>query len=328
MIKSTTLQITLLCILSISILLITCSSDEPAIVLSYLSSSYTNLTKFDNVNNDVLIIYGVTLIDGINSISRNNVAVIINRNNIDNIVDISNNRSSIDEFIKNNPHATLINATGKYLIPGLIDMHAHVAGVLKNSFNDSLAVETLTTLLNSGVTTIRNPGGPTEQSIYLKEIVSSGEIFGPQILTAGQLLNSPQQTIPFVEKKVSSEKEVRMEVKRQANTGVDFIKLYVGLTPDLVSAAVDEAHLNGIKVIGHLYSTSWNDAANMGIDYLTHGVPVNSDTLSGENKSIFKANTGGPFDHFFWLELVDLNSKEINEMVESLSRNNVSVDLL
>ncbi len=75
-----------------------------------------------------------------------------------------------------------------------------------------------------------------------------------------------------------------------------------------------------------MYSTSWNDAANTGIDYLTHGVPVNSDTLSGENKSIFKANTGGPFDHFFWLELVDVNSKEINEMVESLSRNNVSVD--
>ena len=65
----------------------------------------------------------------------------------------------------------------------------------------------------------------------------------------------------------------------------------------------------------------------MGIDYLTDGVPVDPNTLSGENNSIFKTNTvAGPFDHFSWLELVDLNSQEISEMVESLSRNNVTVD--
>ncbi len=328
MFKLTTLQITILGIISNFILLLVCSN-EPIIVLSYLSSIDTNLTKFDNVNNDIMIIYNVTLIDIINSLPRNNVAIIINENNIDNIIAVnnSNNRSSIDEFIKNNPHASLINTTGKYLIPGLIDMHAHVAGVLKNSFNYSLAVETLSTLLNYGVTTIRNPGGPTEQSIDLREEVSSSEIHGPQILTAGELLNSPQELIPFVEKKVSTEEEIRTEVKRQANMGVDFIKLYVGLTPNLVSAAIDEAHLNGIRVIGHLYSTSWADAANMGIDYLTHGVPVDPNTLSDENNSIFKTNTVvGPFDHFSWLELVDLNSQEVSEMVESLSRNNVTVD--
>lgn len=328
MFKLTTLQIAILGIISNFILLLIVCSNEPIIVLSSPSSIDTNLAKFDNVNNDIMIIYNVTLIDGVNSIPRNNVAIIINENNIDNIIAINNNnRSSIDEFIKNNPHASLINATGKYLIPGLIDMHAHVAGVLKNSFNYSLAIETLGTLLNYGVTTIRNPGGPTEQSIDLREEVSSGEIHGPQILTAGELLNSPQELIPFVEKKISTEKEVRIEVKRQANMGVDFIKLYVGLTPNLVSAAVEEAHHNGIRVIGHLYSTSWTDAANMGIDYLTHGVPVDPNTLSGENNSIFKTNTvSGPFEHFSWLELVDLNSQEISEMVESLSRNNVTVD--
>jgi imidazolonepropionase-like amidohydrolase len=303
--------------------------NEPTIVLSYLSSIDANLTEFDNTNNDVMIIYNVTLIDVVNSIPRNNVAIIINENNIDNIIAINNNhdRSNIGEFIKNNSHAILVNATGKYLIPGLIDMHAHVAGVLENSFNYSLAVETLSTLLDHGVTTIRNPGGPTEKSIDLRESISSNEIHGPQILTAGELLNSPQEIIPFVEKKVSTEKEIRTEVKKQANMGVDFIKLYVGLTPNLVSSAIDEAHLNGIRVIGHLYSTSWADSANMGIDYLTHGVPVDPSILSGENNSNFKTNTvEGPFDHFSWLEMVDLNSQEVSEMVESLSRNNVTVD--
>ena len=328
MFRLTTLQITLLGIILNFILLLVCYN-EPIIVLSYLSPIDNNLTKFENDNSDIIIIYNVTLIDIVNSIPRNNVAIIINENNIDNIIAINNdnNRSSIDEFIKNNSNAILTNATGKYLIPGLIDMHAHVAGVFKNSFNYSLAVETLSTLLNYGVTTIRNPGGPTEQSIDLREEVSSSEIRGPHILTAGELFNSPLQHIPFVEKKVSTEKEIRTEVKRQAKMGVDFIKLYVGLTPNLVSAAIDEAHLNGIRVIGHLYSTSWAEAANMGIDYLTHGVPVDPNTLSGENNSIYKTNTvAGPFDHFSWLKLVNLNSQEISEMVESLSRNNVTVD--
>ena len=291
MFKITTLHITILGII-LNFILLLAFSNEPIMGLSYLSSIDTNLTKFDNVYNDIMIIYNVTLIDVVNSTPRDNVAIIINENNIDNIIAINDihhdNRSSIDEIIKNNSHAILINATGKYLIPGLIDMHAHVAGVLKNSFNYSLAVETLSTLLDYGVTTIRNPGGPTEKSIYLREEIFSNEIHGPQILTAGDLLNSPQEIIPFVEKKVSTEREIRTEVKRQATMGVDFIKLYVGLTPNLVSAAIDEAHLNGIRAIGHLYSTSWADAANMGIDYLTHGVPVDPTTLSGENSSIFK----------------------------------------
>jgi len=328
MFKLTALQITILGIIINSILLLA-YSNEPTLALSYLSSIDANLTKLDNANNDIVIIYNVTLIDIVNSISRNNVAMILNENKIDNIIAINNNhdRSNIDQFIKNNSDVILINATGKYLIPGLIDMHAHVAGVLENSFNYSLAVETLSTLLDYGVTTIRNTGGPTEKSINLREAISSNEIHGPQILTAGELLNSPQEIIPFVEKKVSTEKEIRTEVKKQANMGVDFIKLYVGLTPNLVNAAIDEAHLNGIRVIGHLYSTSWADAADMGIDYLTHGVPVDHSILSGENNSIFRTSSvAGPFDHFSWLEMVDLNSQEVSEMVESLSRNNVTVD--
>ena len=47
-------------------------------------------------------------------------------------------------------------------------------------------------LLTHGITTIRNPGGPTEQSVTLRDNVSEGRIVGPQIFTAGQLLNTPQ----------------------------------------------------------------------------------------------------------------------------------------
>jgi len=177
-----------------------------------------------------------------------------------------------------------------------------------------------------GITTIRNPGGPTELSVGLKNNVSSEKVTGPQIFTAGRLLNSPNISIPFVEKKVNSVSEVDEEINNQAKAGVDFIKLYVGLTPDLVKDAIDKAHSLGLKVIGHLYLTSWTQAANDKIDFLTHGVPVSPYLLPSQNRETFLKYADGPFAHFLWLQLVAVNGKEINEMIESLVKNNVYVD--
>jgi imidazolonepropionase-like amidohydrolase len=98
------------------------------------------------------------------------------------------------------------------------------------------------------------------------------------------------------------------------------------LKPDLVKTAVDEAHKQEIKVIGHLYLTSWTDAANLGIDFLTHGVPVSPFLLSEDRQRIFNYTDGGPFDHSLWLDLVDLDSVEIRDMIESLVQNQIPVD--
>jgi hypothetical protein len=119
------------------------------------------------------------------------------------------------------------------------------------------------------------------------------------------LFNTPEIQIPFVEKQVQTEQDVRHEVRNQVVTGVDYVKLYVGLTPDLVKVAIDEAHSNGKEVVGYLYLTSWIDAANLGIDALTHGIPVNLSLLSKENQQMVEGGNH-PFNHFLWLDLVDL----------------------
>jgi imidazolonepropionase-like amidohydrolase len=220
----------------------------------------------------------------------------------------------------------VINLTGKYIIPGLFDMHAHVAGVLDSSYNQTVSENTLKALLDNGITTIRNPGGPTKESVALRDAVASGQIIGPQIFTAGRLINGPQFPTEFVETIVNTEEETREEIKRQADAGVDYVKLYVGLYPNLVKTAIYEAHNQGIKVIGHLYLTSWTDAANLGIDALTHGVPVSPSLLSKDKREIFIESGRGPFDDFLWLNLVDFNSTEINEMINALVKNKVPVD--
>ena len=271
----------------------------------------------------LVVLRGAAVIDATGSAPKPHAVVIVNGNKI---VDVLTNSSKYYDYYSHQP-VNVLNLTGKYIIPGLFDMHAHVAGVLKNSYNQTKSENMLRMLLANGITTIRNPAGPTEQSVALKENVAIGKIIGPRIFTAGRLINGPQIPIPFVEKQVKTEQEVRQEVRLQAAIGVDYIKLYVGLTPNLVRAAIDEAHHNGIKVIGHLYLTSWTDAANLGIDALTHGVPVSPYLLPKDKQRIFIENGLGPFDHFFWLSLVNLNSStEINEMIKSLVKHRVPVD--
>jgi imidazolonepropionase-like amidohydrolase len=298
-------------------------NDSSSAVLSSLSLDTMN-------NNDTIsVLLGPTLIDGTGDPPKQNAVIIINGNKI---VAVTNETEYHDRYyysLINNETArvNVVNLTGKYVIPGLFDMHAHVAGVRKNSYNQNFSENALEMLLDYGVTTIRNPAGPTNESIALKHNVSKGNIEGPEIFTAGVLLNGPQIPIPFVEAQISTEEQAREEVRHQAEAGVDFIKLYVGLPPNLVKAAIDEAHSQGIRVIGHLYMTSWTDAANLGIDALAHGVPVSPFLLpSGDKREQFLENGGGPFDHFLWLDLVDLNSMEIKEMIHALVENDIPVD--
>ena len=293
------------------ILLFSCSPNQT------FASIQSDLEKIDAKG--LVILEGASLIDGTGSPPRNDSVVILKDERILTVTD----RGNYTDYPKD---SEIVNLTGRFLIPGLFDMHAHVAGVLDSSYNQTVSENTLKALLDNGITTIRNPAGPTKESVALRDAVAAGQIKGPQIFTAGRLINGLPFPTRFVETIANTEAEVREEVKSQADAGVDYVKLYVGLYPNLVKTAIDEAHNQGIKAIGHLYLTSWTDAANLGIEALTHGVPVSPFLLSKDKREIFIDNGRGPFDHFLWLNLVDLNSTKINEMINALVKNKVPVD--
>jgi imidazolonepropionase-like amidohydrolase len=298
-----------------------------AIELSEIHHNMSLSSLSTDNGSEVFVLHGATLIDGTGSPPKSDAVVIINGNKI---IAVTNQSEYLNHYF-NNLNGTqtgvrFLNLTGKYIMPGLFDMHAHVGGVLKDSYDQAASEKMLGMLLDYGITTIRNPGGPTNESVSLREDILSGKIAGPEMFTAGRLLNTPELPVPFVEKQVTTEEEVIEEVGRQATSGVDFIKLYVGLNPELLKVAIDEAHSQGIKVIGHLYLTSWTDAANLGMDFLTHGVPVSPFLLSEDKQRIFNLTGGGPFDHSLWLDLVDLNSTEISNMIDSLVQNQIPVD--
>jgi imidazolonepropionase-like amidohydrolase len=319
-------RINLLSVVSVGIAVVAVTSlfVSPAVTLAFASSLVATYSQTPTQADDgVIILEGATVIDGTGDLPKPKTTIVLNGSRIAYLSNSTENNYNDPTF---NTAKSVIDLTGKYIIPGLFDMHAHVANVRKDSYNQSESEDTLWMLLAHGVTTIRNPGGPTEQSVVLRENVSKGRIAGPQIFTAGQLLNTPQIPVPFVEKQVQTEQDVRQEVRTQAAAGVDYVKLYVGLSPELVKVAIEEAHSNGIKVIGHLYLTSWTDAANLGIDALTHGVPVSPFLLSEANQQKFLESGDHPFNHLLWLDLVDLNGPEINNMISALINNDIPID--
>ncbi len=225
--------------------------------------------------------------------------------------------------------AEVLDLPGRYLMPGFVEMHAHVLfppldedGHPLPSFDRDTALALLRKLLFSGITTVRDPGDATEAAVAVRGFLARGAITGPRLVTAGRILTTAGSHHPIYVT-VANEKEVREEVDWQANAGVDFIKLYQDLPPALVRAAIDEAHRRGVRVIGHLQSTTWTDAARMGIDFIVHAAPWAREYLPAADQSAYSPSM---FGRVYWLERVDLNSPAVQEMVTSLVDHHVSVD--
>ena len=218
---------------------------------------------------------------------------------------------------------------GRYVIPGFVDMHAHVLfppldddGRPLPSFDRHTSLTLLRTLLLHGVTTVRDPGDATEAAVAVRGMLTRGEIVGPRLFTAGRILTAtPMRHAIYAP--MADERQVREEVAWQAQAGVDFIKVYQDLPPALVRVAIDEAHRRGIRVIGHLQSTTWTESARMGIDFIAHAAPWAPEYLPPAARPAYQPSM---FGRVYWLEHVDLNSPAVQEMIEALVEHHVSVD--
>ncbi len=167
----------------------------------------------------------------------------------------------IGQFLYPND-ATIVDLTGKWIVPGYIDTHVHLTDP------ESLD-QVLRTLVENGITTVRIAAGFAETNVALRDAIASGDRFGPRIQTAGMPIDTPDGPMSWMVQ-VETAEQMREEVRKQVAEGVDYIKLYRTIGPDLAIAAIDEAHALGIKVIGHLNMTTWSEASTMGIDGLLH----------------------------------------------------------
>lgn len=172
----------------------------------------------------------------------NNATVIIKDNKI----------SSINEPIPN--EATIIDGKGKWLIPGLIDMHVHNLADINFSFGYPTKAATIFTdtqdfmllYIANGITTAFELSARVEHFAQRNEI-SKGKVIGPRIALAilidggnasGNIANTPSD----------GSQTVRI-AKAQ---GYEFIKVYSGLNIETYKAIIDEANKQGMKVVGHI----------------------------------------------------------------------------
>jgi imidazolonepropionase-like amidohydrolase len=146
--------------------------------------------------------------------------------------------------------AQRIEGAGKFLIPGLADMHVHLFS--DDEFPDALAEDEFKIMLANGVTTIRLMTGTPEQLVW-REKSARGEILAPTIYAASPQFIGKKSTNAYV---VTNEQEAREAVRRAKRDGYDYLKMTTNLKPEVYEAIVDEAGKQRIPVIGHADSRS------------------------------------------------------------------------
>ena len=134
-----------------------------------------------------------------------------------------------------------IQGDGKYLMPGLAEMHAHIPDLAPDGDN-ALIKETLFLYLAGGITTIRGMLGQPYH-IELKELVAEGEVLGPRIYTSGTSING--NSVPDLATADSI-------VRAHKNEGYDFLKIHPGLKREVFDEVVATAKEVGIPYAGHV----------------------------------------------------------------------------
>ena len=232
--------------------------------------------------------------------------------------------------------ASRLDGEGGFLLPGFVDAHAHVAlGPVRMEVvngTPQLRVEedlpgsgrSLRLLLAAGITTIRDPGGPAHRTVALRDSVAAGLLLGPRMRVAGEVID--RSSFAGLTRTVSSVDDVRAEVRRQAAAGVDMIKLYSTLTPEMTAAGVDEAHRLGIRAVTHPMLTTWTEAARAGIDGIVHVLGWSPRMLPEGQRAAFKASLAGTQFMYRWLELADLEAPEIDSAIAAMAERRVILD--
>jgi imidazolonepropionase-like amidohydrolase len=196
------------------------------------------------------------------------------------------------------PGARQIRADGKWLLPGLMDMHVHLGLVLPGAQGEELAHESEAALalrmaqnarltVYAGTTTVRLTGEEKHAEFAVKAAIDKGENPGPRIYTAGEpLIPTGGHGAEFLPNGVDGPVEVTKFVRRQILAGASWIKLMISkgladtkgdiaaadMSGDEMRAAVEVAHSHGVQVTAHTGSAiATMQALDAGVDCFEHG---------------------------------------------------------
>jgi len=244
-----------------------------------------------------LVIQGGTLIDGAGNAPVANDTLVIQGNRIRAIGKLP---AGIDPGDRKK--VRVIDAAGKWIMPGLIDAHTHLSygnpklpgeargrGTTRPELNAIRAAWNAQKCLRAGVTAISVPGGSWFTDVAVRDAIRLGLVEGPRVFAAGRMIatygsiededpswvGTPDHSLGVL---CNSADEMVREVRRQAKHGVDLIKMADSRSGDTqcisraeMRAVVEEAHRRNLRVAIHSRGAgSTRDAALAGLDWIIH----------------------------------------------------------
>ncbi len=279
---------------------------------------------------DRLIIRGAIVIDGTGAPPQGPKDIIIEGNKIVSIVGVGTPKVPIDETRRPSGATKEIDAHGSYVLPGFINLHAHVGGA-KKSPNAEYPYKLW---MAHGITTIRGvPAGNVDWTQSEKLRSAQNKIVAPRIV-AFQLLGQGED---WKGGPLNTPEKTREWVRWAAQKGVEGIKFF-SVDPEIMEAAIDEAHKNKMGSVAHIAQSMVGrvnalDAARMGLDNMTH--------FYGLFEALYKSNDiqNWPADFIYndeqyrfsqvayqWDKIYPRGSKQWNDLIDEFLTLNFIID--
>ncbi|MGD0892440.1 MAG: amidohydrolase family protein [Terracidiphilus sp.] len=233
------------------------------------------LTLSTHAQSDTLTLYrNATLIDGTALAPQPNMSILVRDERIDAIAPSAQ--------LTPPPNTKIIDATGLYVLPGLINTHIHIA----TDTNRAQALALMRRDLFSGITAERDMAGDTRQLAELARVSLLNEVPGPDIvyaaLMAGPSFFKDPRThaaarravagdVPWM-KAVTPQTDLHLAIAEAKGTGATAIKIYADLPADLVAAITKEAHSQGLLVWAHatVFPANAAEVVDAGVDSVSH----------------------------------------------------------
>ncbi len=210
--------------------------------------------------------------------------------------------------------ARRIDGKGRYLIPGLADMHTHLYS--DDEVPDSVAPYELGVMVANGITTARLMIGTPEHLVLRRELID-GRIVGPQLWVASPQFTGEEGTNARV---VTEPDDARAAVRQMRAAGYDFIKLTTEISPPVYDAIVDEGRRGGIRIIGHVdprVGVRRALAARQQIEHLDNYL----ETVLADSAPVkHSVSNYGLFKPAYWESLDYVDDAKVQEIAEATAK--------
>jgi imidazolonepropionase-like amidohydrolase len=257
---------------------------------------------------DGIALIGATLIDGTGGPPLTDGVIVVRQGRIESV----GPRAAFELPKKTRE----VNVTGRWIIPGLIDAHSHLAPAANWAPSRYLAW---------GVTTLRDVHGDLNKILHIRKRANVGQGNNPRVYAAGAMIDGLPATYSDAVA-VNRENDARKAVDRLVSAGTDLIKVYTHVDAALLRAIVDEAHAFNLSVTGHIGMTDALTAAKAGISAIEHmsGVP---EAASKDPSGLFAAHYRGFFPGWTASERswADLDSVALTRVATRLAEQKVTV---